>query len=236
MDARVRTGAAAYDQPAGAPYCPPAGVGPGAPGGASGAGAAGAGTGTKAGAGAGAGTGAAGATGTGYSASFGNVGMSDFDTGASGAGSSSSNGAGHHPADAFRDVGARLGELKEFASYYVAAKLDSYKVSIRNLGVYAALGIVGLIAGGTIISTAAVLLLVGLAWGLGKLLGGQLWLGALIVGLLVLGGVAAGIILFMKKLTNSSRKALVEKYENRQRDQRIFFGEDVRGRRAGSGN
>jgi hypothetical protein len=63
-----------------------------------------------------------------------------------------------------------------------------------------------------------------------------LWLGALIVGLLVLGGLAGGIIFFMKKLTNTARKRVVEKYENRQRDQRIFYGEDVRGRRAGSGN
>ena len=61
-----------------------------------------------------------------------------------------------------------------------------------------------------------------------------MWLGALIVGLLVLGGLAGGIVFGMKKITNTSRKALVEKYDNRQRDQRINFGEDVRGRRAGS--
>ena len=233
MDARVRTGAAAYDQPAGAGYCPPAGSGPGAAGGAAGASPSG-----TAAAGTAAGTGASAASSAGYSASMGDVGMSDFDAAARGSSTgSSSNGAGHHPADAFRDVGLRLGELKEFASYYVAAKLDSYKITVRNLGIYAALGIVGLIAGSAIITTAAVLLLVGLALAIGKPFDpDQPWVGAIVVGLLVLGGLAFGIISFMKKMTNTSRKRLAEKYENRQRDQRIFHGEDVRGRRAGSGN
>jgi hypothetical protein len=232
MDARIRTGADASNPPPGGPagagYCPP-GTSPGAKGGAAGAGA-------KSGAGTGA-TGAGGGESSGYSASFGDVGMSDF-PGAGGAagGQAGSNGHGHHPADAFRDAGLRFGELKEFASYYVAAKLDAIKVTGRNLGIYAALGIVGLIAGGTIISTAAVLLLVGLALAIGKPFEpDQPWVGALVVGVLVLGGLAAGIILFMKKLTNTSRKRVVEKYENRQRDQRINFGEDVRGRRAGTG-
>jgi hypothetical protein len=228
MDARIRTGASASDQPAGAAYCPPAGAGPGSA--SAGASAKAAAGGTTAGAG-------AAKAGGGYSSSFGDVGTSDY-VGPSDSGGSGSNGrsADHHPAEAFKEVGAKIGELKEFASYYVAAKLDAYKVAARNVGVYAALGVVGLIAGGTIISTAAVLLLVGIAWGLGKLLWGQLWLGALIVGLLVLGGLAAGIILFMKKLTGTSHKQTVEKYQNRQRDQRINFGEDVRGRRAGSGH
>ena len=213
MDARVRTGASAYDQPPAAGYCPP--------GGAASSAAAGKPTGAGASAGAAAGTGA---TARSYSASMGDVGMSN----------QGSNGHGRSPGDAFRDMGARLGELKEFASYYVAAKADAWKVTFRNLGMYAALGIVGLIAGSAIISTAAVLLLVGLAIAIGKPFHpDQPWVGAIVVGLLVLGGLAGGIIYFMKSMTNTSRKRLVEKYQNRQRDQRIQFGEDVRGRRAG---
>lgn len=210
MDARVRTGASASDQPASAGYCPPGGS-------ASTSAPADKPTGAGASAGAGAST-------SGYSASMGDVGMSD----------AGSNGHGRSPGDAFRDVGARLGELKEFASYYVAAKADAWKVTFRNLGMYAALGIVGLIAGSAIISTAAVLLLVGLAIAIGKPFDpDQPWVGAIAVGLLVLGGLAGGIIFFMKRMTSTSRKQLVEKYTNRQRDQRIQFGEDVRGRRAG---
>jgi len=164
---------------------------------------------------------------------MGDVGMSDFAAESQGAAGANGHGGGHSPGEAFKEAGARLGELKEFASYYVAAKLDAWKVTGRNLGIYAALGIVGLITAWAIITTAAVLLLVGIAWGLGALLWHQYWLGALLVGLLVLGGLAGGIIFFMKRLTSTARKQLVEKYENRQRDQRINFGEDVRGRRAG---
>jgi hypothetical protein len=209
MDARVRTGTDVYDSPAG--ECPPPGAA--APGGGSST--AGAST-------AGASSPRAGER-PGYSESFGTVGTSD------------ANGSDPDPKEAFKEVGLRLAELKEFAAYYVAAKIDGYKVTARNLGVYAALGIVGLIAGSAIISTAAVLLLVGLALAIGKPFDpDQPWVGAVVVGLLVLGGLAGGIIFFMKKLTATSRKKLVEKYENRQRDERIQFGEDVRGRRAGS--
>jgi hypothetical protein len=221
MDARIRTGAS--DQPPGAGYCPPgtqdqAATGTTAGGAAASGGAAKPHTGARA-----------------YSASFGDVGMSDFPGSATGK-SAGTNGDGHHPAEALRDAMGKLGELKEFASYYVSAKLDAFKVTGRNLGIYAALGIVGLIAGGTIISTAAVLLLVGIAIAIGKPFDpDQPWVGAIVVGLLVLGGLAGGIIWFMKRLTNTSRKRVVEKYENRQRDQRIIYGEDVRGRRAGTG-
>ena len=157
-----------------------------------------------------------------YSASLGNVGMGDdngHDTGPS-------------PAEAWKEVGSRIAEVKEFASYYLGAKLDGIKVSFRNLGIYAALGIVGLIVASSVITTAVVLLLCGLAWAIGAIFEpDKPWVGAIVVGLLVLGGLAGGIIFGMKKLTNTVRKQLVQKYENRQRDQRINFGEDVRGRR-----
>jgi len=171
-----------------------------------------------------------GAAGEAYSASLGNVGM--------GADAGDANGQddGPSPAEHIKEAATRFGELKEFASYYAGAKLDGIKVTLRNAGVYAALGIVGLIAGSAVITTAVVLLLVGLALGIGKIFDpDQPWVGAVVVGLLVLGGLAGGIIFGLKWLTNTSRKKLVQKYENRQRDQRINFGEDVRGRREGVG-
>ena len=154
--------------------------------------------------------------------------------GAAGRGESASGSNGHGrgsdgaaPADALKDAAARFGEIKEYAGYLVAAKLDGWKASLRNLGIYAALGLVGAIVGGALMATAAVLLLVGIAHGLGDLLWDKWWLGDLIVGLVVLGGAAAGIILGMKKLTGTFKKQLVAKYEDRQRQQRVNFGHDV---------
>ena len=180
-------------------------------------------------------TGAAGAAGTaGYSASLGDVGTGDTGVGDEPAGPNGHD-AGPSPAEAWKEVGSRIAEVKEFASYYVGAKLDGIKVSVRNLGIYAALGIVGLIAASAVITTSVVLLLCGLAWAIGAIFEhDRPWVGAIVVGLLVLGGLAGGIIFGMKKLTNTFRKQLVQKYENRQRDQRINFGEDVRGRREGA--
>ena len=204
MDSRVKSRVAAYGDPAAQTGA---------------AGAAGA-----------AGQGAAGPGATEYSASLGNVGLGD-DAGDAAAGHNGHD-AGHSPAEAWKEVGTRIAEVKEFASYYVGAKLDGIKVSVRNLGIYAALGIVGLIAASAVITTSVVLLLCGLAWAIGAMFEyDRPWVGAIVVGLLVLGGLAGGIIFGMKKLTNTFRTQLVQKYENRQRDQRINFGEDVRGRR-----
>ena len=138
------------------------------------------------------------------------------------------NGAEPSPGEAFKNVARDLGELKEYVSYFLAAKMDGIKASVRNLGLYAVLGMVGLIAGGAIIVTAAVLLLTGLAGAIGAIFDpDKPWVGQLVVGLLVLGGLAGGVVLFMKKLTKASRERTVKKYESRQRQQRVDYGHDV---------
>ena len=134
-------------------------------------------------------------------------------------------------ADALFGVRQWMGELGEYASYLISAKVDGYKVLARNLGIYAVLGVVGLIAGVTVVVTAVVLLLLGLAMAIGKAFDpDQFWVGAVIVGVVVLGGLAGGVIFGMKWLSSTSRTALVRKYEERQRQQRDKFGRDVRGR------
>jgi hypothetical protein len=139
--------------------------------------------------------------------------------------------ADRSPADAFKDVGQAFGELKEYASYYVAAKADSFKASFRNLGLYAALGIVGLLAGGAIIVTAAVQLLTGLAGAIGAIFEpDRPWVGNIVVGFLILAGIGVGTMLFLKKFTAASRERTVKKYESRQQQQRVQYGHDVRER------
>jgi len=139
---------------------------------------------------------------------------------------SAANGQGS-PADAFKDIGARLGEVKEYASYLIATKLDGIKATIRNIAIFAVLGIVGLIVGGAVLVTAGVLLITGLAQAISALLGDSGWAGKLIVSLLILGGLAAGVIFGLKSLTRTFKSQLVAKYEERQRQQRSNFGHDV---------
>jgi len=139
--------------------------------------------------------------------------------------------------EAVRGITQKLAELGEYAGYFISAKLDGLKVSARNIGIYAVLGVVGLIALLTVVTTAVVMLLVGLAMAIGKAFEpDQYWAGALIVSVAVLGGLAGGLLFGVKWLTKTSRTALVRKYEERQRQQRLRFGRDVRGREAEPGD
>jgi hypothetical protein len=130
-------------------------------------------------------------------------------------------------AQAFARLGRDVNELKEYASHYLSAKVDGVKRTVRNIALYAALGVVGLIAGGAIVATAAGLLIVGLAEALGVLFGGRFWLGDLVAGILVLGLIGVGAWLMLKKLTGTWRSATILKYERRKQSQRERFGHDA---------
>ena len=132
--------------------------------------------------------------------------------------------------EAFTRISGDLEELKEYAGYYISAKADGIKQTVRNVGLYAALGVVGAIVGGAIVATAAGLLVVGLAHALGTLFGGRYWLGDLVTGVLILGGVAGGAYFMMNKLTGTWRSQTLKKYEQRKQDQRERYGHDVAGR------
>lgn len=150
----------------------------------------------------------------------------DASAGAAGAGASD---GGPSPMDGLKDASARLGELKEYATYFVGAKVDGIKLTLRNLALYAVLGLVGGVVGLGVLITATVMLLHGLAGLIGEIFPEpyEWWAGRLIVGLLIVGGTFAAVILVMKKLTGSSRKRTIEKYENRKQDERNLYGHDV---------
>lgn len=131
------------------------------------------------------------------------------------------------PGELWRRALDLVGEYKEYAAYLLGAKLDGLKLTARNVGVMAALGVVGLIALSAVVTTAVVLLLAGGAWGLGVLFGGRIWLGALVVGFVVLAGLVVGVLVGMRWLTGTFRKQMVKKYEQRKRWQRGQFGRNV---------
>jgi len=145
----------------------------------------------------------------------------------------SPNGNGAHHDDkpnpaaaAFASLKSSVEELKEYASYYLAAKSDGFKQSIKNMVLYAALGVIGLIVGATVLVTAAVLLVLGIGHGLATLFN-SLWLGELVAGLLVLGGIGVTAWLMIKKITNNWKSELKKKYEDRKAAQKARFGRDV---------
>jgi len=154
----------------------------------------------------------------------------------SGQTSASDRGNGHGedrpPAEAFREASARIAELKEYASYYVAAKVDSAKASARTAVLYAVLGIVGGLIGIGLLVTAAVFFLDGLAGAIGALFPPRhgWWAGRLIVGVIVIGGALGGATFLVKRVTGSSRKRTIDKYEARRREERAQFGRDVQER------
>lgn len=133
---------------------------------------------------------------------------------------------------ALRDAMSRLGELKEYASYFVAAKVDQYKVSAQKAAISKGIGVAAAVVACAAIVTAVVLLLGGMAEGVGALavywIGpGWQWLGPTIVGLIVLSAGALGALLGPKWLSRRTRAKLVAKYAERRRRQRAKYGHDV---------
>jgi len=124
--------------------------------------------------------------------------------------------AGESPAAAMRDIWARLAELRTYVGDLIALKIDRVKLTIRQLLVLAALGVLAVLAAAGTIITAIVLLLAGIAGALAEICGQRPWLGNLLCGALVLCIVAAGIWIALKRIDSMSREMTVKKYESRQ--------------------
>lgn len=131
------------------------------------------------------------------------------------------------PAGAFHEVSERLGEARDYAAYYIAAKLDQVKLSVRNVAIYAALGIIGLLVGGTLAVMAVVLFCLGAAGGLGALFGLGAWLGALVVGFALLLAIGGGLVAALMYVKKTFKQRTVNAYEQRKRQQREDHGVDV---------
>ena len=132
-----------------------------------------------------------------------------------------------HPTDAIRDAVAKLAELREFAAYYVAVKIDALKVTARQVGILAGLGLVGAVAGAAVVVTAIILLLRGIDGALTALIGHQ-WAADLITAAIFLAIPVIGILVGMRILTRTFKTSTVHKYEERKRQERQQFGRDVR--------
>lgn len=128
------------------------------------------------------------------------------------------------PADALHDLQAQLGALQAYFGHFVSAKVDGVLLSIRQLGLWAVLGIVGLIALAGLVVTAIVLVLVGVATAVALLFNAQLWLGQVIVGGGILVLLTLGTIIGMRTWQRRSRQQKVQQYDERQLQQRLAYG------------
>jgi hypothetical protein len=131
------------------------------------------------------------------------------------------------PADAsasraFAHAASHVAEIREYVAIYVAARVDALKLVLRQVVLYAVLGIIGLLAAATGVIMAVALLLMGAADGISATIPGhQHWVGDFIVGGSVLALLGVGAYMVAKSVARSSRKLTVEKYESRKRNQRV---------------
>src|SRR5262245_26252131 len=92
--------------------------------------------------------------------------------------------------DSLQQLAAQLGELHEYSSYYIRARMDRVKLTLRRAVAYSMLLVLATFAVFATVVISVWLLLIGLAEGLGSALGGRLWLGNIVVAILVLGMIA----------------------------------------------
>jgi hypothetical protein len=118
--------------------------------------------------------------------------------------------------EGFADVNRHLQEAREQAGRYVNAQLDRLRAMVRSVILFGTLGIAGLVIGLAIVITAAVLLCIGVADGIGELLGGRQWAGDLIAGGAVLGLIAIGALIAVKRITALARRRTLESYQKQK--------------------
>lgn len=131
------------------------------------------------------------------------------------------------PAQAFGEALHQFAELRAIVSYYVSTKIDSIKLTIRSLIIWAALGVVGLIAAAAIVAMAVVQVLGGIAGAIANLVPSHPWIGSLVTGIVVLAVVVIGVRWGVGFVTRASKAAIVAKYEALKREQRQQFGRNV---------
>ncbi len=132
----------------------------------------------------------------------------------------------------FRSAFRQLGEVRDYISYYLSARVDKAKVSVRRLVIYAVLGMVGAIAGAALVASAVVLLCWGIAGAFGAIFQ-TWWLGYIIMGGLLMILLGLGVWLGLRRMSGQSLKRTAKKYDQRRQDQQTRHGHNVHERATG---
>ena len=129
--------------------------------------------------------------------------------------------------DALKLLVKQLHELGEYVLYYLTAKTDSAKLSVRNTVLWISFAALGFVIVAGLIITATWLLLNGIAEGVSVFFGGRLWAGNIVTGILLLAGLGFAMYCTVAKHRITSRERVVRKYEQRQARQQAQFGRNV---------
>jgi membrane protein implicated in regulation of membrane protease activity len=120
----------------------------------------------------------------------------------------------------------KIAELFEYFSYYLTARIDAVRLSIRRRIFVAALVLVAVLTAAGMIVAAGVLICYGISGGLAQLFHSQ-WIGELVTGLLVLAAVAMMAALVLRRLFALSHAKRLAKYQTLRERQKVRFGRDV---------
>ena len=135
-----------------------------------------------------------------------------------------------HGPEALRRLRQQLAELGDYARLFVEAKKDAMLVTLRKLALWGVAGIVAVSVLCTMLITATVLGMIGLAQLIALALGDRLWAGNLIVGFGLILLVALGWFVTMGLVQRRFHKKTVKKYAKRHQAQRSQYGHDVESR------
>jgi hypothetical protein len=125
-----------------------------------------------------------------------------------------------------------LAEVQEYFSHYVDARKDELKVTAQRWAVLAFAAIGAALVVFTLLVSAVVFLMNGLAAAISLAAGGRLWVGELVVGAGLIIGFGALAAIIVNRLFQSACRAMRSKYESRHRRQRAQFGVDATQRSA----
>ena len=139
----------------------------------------------------------------------------------------------YDPLKELKAAGTNLSEIATYAQQLVAAKVAGGLYAVRKLAILAVLGLVGGIAGASIVVTASAMLVFGLAEIIAAFLPEQFkWAGKVIVGLLVLGVTFAGLWLLLRFSVKAGKDTALRQYRLSLKKQRLDHGHDAFGRAA----
>ena len=127
----------------------------------------------------------------------------------------------------FERIPALLDELREYANHYVAAQKDMTRAKAKQTASKALLlGLVAMVVLGVVFGS-VLLLLAGMALGLGELIGDRFWLGFLVTGLVLLSLIGLGTWFGVRRWQASSRESTIKQYEQRHKLQKIRYHRSV---------